>query len=199
MLHISTHSRAKAAGGRQALCGARKHDFNSQPREGGWPVAFTPETPSAISTHSRAKAAGSSASPDFHFSGHFNSQPREGGWLRLFRLPKKRCHFNSQPREGGWKLQCVFIHLVDDFNSQPREGGWAVTISFRLLRTEFQLTAARRRLEFKLLCHFHSPSISTHSRAKAAGQNRAAMRRRPDNFNSQPREGGWNALRMWLG
>ena len=199
MLHISTHSRAKAAGGRQALCGARKHDFNSQPREGGWPVSFTTETPSAISTHSRAKAAGSSASPDFHFSGHFNSQPREGGWLRLFRLPKKRCHFNSQPREGGWKLQCVFIHLVDDFNSQPREGGWAVTISFRLLRTEFQLTAARRRLEFKLLCHFHSPSISTHSRAKAAGQNRAAMRRRPDNFNSQPREGGWNALRMWLG
>ena len=177
MLHISTHSRAKAAGGRQALCGARKHDFNSQPREGGWPVSFTTETPSAISTHSRAKAAGSSASPDFHFSGHFN----------------------SQPREGGWKLQCVFIHLVDDFNSQPREGGWAVTISFRLLRTEFQLTAARRRLEFKLLCHFHSPSISTHSRAKAAGQNRAAMRRRPDNFNSQPREGGWNALRMWLG
>ena len=199
MLHISTHSRAKAAGGRQALCGARKHDFNSQPREGGWPVSFTPETPSAISTHSRAKAAGSSASPDFHFSGHFNSQPREGGWLRLFRLPKKRCHFNSQPREGGWKLQCVFIHLVDDFNSQPREGGWAVTISFRLLRTEFQLTAARRRLEFKLLCHFHSPSISTHSRAKAAGQNRAAMRRRPDYFNSQPREGCWNALRMWLG
>ena len=171
MLHISTHSRAKAAGGRQALCGARKHDFNSQPREGGWPVSFSPETPSAISTHSRAKAAGSSASPDFHFSGHFNSQPREGGWLRLFRLPKKRCHFNSQPREGGWiRMPCLlFIVCL------------------------FQLTAARRRLAARISCRGHNRKISTHSRAKAAGYPQACAPHHHWHFNSQPREGGWPA------
>ena len=130
-------------------------------------------------------------------------------------MPKKRCHFNSQPREGGWKLQCVFIHLVDDFNSQPREGGWAVTISFRLLRTEFQLTAARRRLECSANVarlskgHFNSQpreggwfqrlkfwclqSISTHSRAKAAGRANEHQSAADYHFNSQPREGGWFA------
>ena len=57
------------------------------------------------------------------------------------------------------------------FNSQPREGGWGETAFSG-----------------------HPKSISTHSRAKAAGK---AYRDRsgvlPD-FNSQPREGGWPKL-----
>ena len=55
---ISTHSRAKAAGGtcRGGLAGAGH--FNSQPREGGWKNLWRRER-----THC-----------------YFNSQPREGGW-----------------------------------------------------------------------------------------------------------------------
>ena len=34
-------------------------------------------------------------------------------------------------------------------------------------------------------------TISTHSRAKAAGQRRFAAAFKSDYFNSQPREGGW--------
>ena len=65
----------------------------------------------------------------------------------------------------------IQIALGYHFNSQPREGGWGETAFSG-----------------------HPKSISTHSRAKAAGK---AYRDRygvlPD-FNSQPREGGWPKL-----
>ena len=55
--------------------------------------------------------------------------------------------FNSQPREGGWKYKDLPITDTKGFNSQPREGGWkAQGITF---------------------AHW---AVSTHSRAKAAGQ-----------------------------
>ena len=55
----------------------------------------------------------------------------------------------------------------------------------------FQLTAARRRLALPNRYHKQSASISTHSRAKAAGQfTITGLCCLPD-FNSQPREGGW--------
>ena len=59
--HISTHSRAKAAGkpswrNRSVIC-----YFNSQPREGGWHTPYVNQAGYFyISTHSRAKAAGRS-------------------------------------------------------------------------------------------------------------------------------------------
>ena len=129
--------------------------------------------------------------------------------------PQKRKCFNSQPREGGWESSRFGIgekimfqlaaarrrlappsRIVPNdagFNSQPREGGWPVTIlplapesvstrsrakaaGCKPLKRKakpfrFQLAAARRRLE----------SYSIH-------------RNKTNGFNSQPREGGWQAL-----
>ena len=49
------------------LCvGEASADFNSQPREGGWPLCV--------------------CQPGFR-KHHFNSQPREGGWLHIRRQP----------------------------------------------------------------------------------------------------------------
>ena len=39
-------------------------------------------------------------------------------------------------------------------------------------------------------------SISTHSRAKAAGRQKPRALSRGQNFNSQPREGGWVATAL---
>ncbi len=144
---------------------------------------------------------------------YFNSQPREGGWsiglpmsLSIMFIsthsrakaagysPPKTAiayaYFNSQPREGGWRNRYFKRRLGYNFNSQPREGGWVV----ELLKSG-------------------GNDISTHSRAKAAGNTKAtckywasafqltAARRRlvaqsvrrmvfHVHFNSQPREGG---------
>ena len=57
--HISTHSRAKAAGTEEALSGMN----------------------AVISTHSRAKAAGKQSAITSAGRTNFNSQPREGGWI----------------------------------------------------------------------------------------------------------------------
>ena len=77
-------------------------------------------------------------------------------------------YFNSQPREGGWRVQRVRTACRANFNSQPREGGW-----------------------FVKCCHSDFKSISTHSRAKAAGCGKLVLMVQSLNFNSQPREGGW--------
>ncbi len=85
--------------------------------------------------------------------------------------------FNSQPREGGWQTTSPACLRCSNFNSQPREGGWANLTGWNLSKTQFQLTAARRRLGFGVMC--------------AGGIYY---------FNSQPREGGWRevGIRMWL-
>ena len=64
-------------------------NFNSQPREGGWPtICLVLEAPFK----------------------YFNSQPREGGWHQRERTNRVEIYFNSQPREGGWKIRsAVYI------------------------------------------------------------------------------------------
>ncbi len=76
--------------------------------------------------------------------------------------------FNSQPREGGWNdsscgnsilgisthsrakaagsLVSVVQYQFHNFNSQPREGGWQLGFRCPIPISQFQLTAARRRL-----------------------------------------------------
>ena len=55
----------------------------------------------------------------------------------------------------------------------------------------FQLTAARRRLGGSGPDKPNDEKISTHSRAKAAGCTPIFYTYYNYNFNSQPREGGW--------
>ena len=77
--------------------------------------------------------------------------------------------FNSQPPEGGW-IQAFGGDGMDfRFNSQPPEGGWLpIDVVTAHERLEFQLTAARRRLDIAQQATYQG-----------------------DSFNSQPPEGGW--------
>ena len=123
----------------------------------------------------------------------FNSQPREGGWFMQRRSIVVFVYFNSQPREGGWLRVTIRLATINDFNSQPREGGWSPFAHTSIQVRVFQLTAARRRLVADKIGGFNVESISTHSRAKAAGAYRMSSCERLKNFNSQPREGGWRS------
>ena len=97
--------------------------------------------------------------------------------------------FNTQPPEGGWIRILTSLLHGRGFNTQPPEGGWYQR-GLSLIR----------------------PSVSTHSRPKAAGYNgngknrlvlfqHTAARRRlvylmysfqyKNCFNTQPPEGGW--------
>ena len=82
-----------------------------------------------------------------------------------------KTYFNSQPREGGWQREQKRGGRLKYFNSQPREGGWFLN----------------RRQQL-------AESISTHSRAKAAGHRKAGRCQSRVDFNSQPREGGWRLV-----
>ena len=124
----------------------------------------------AISTHSRAKAAGAAFHVRPPHQWNFNSQPREGGWLTSSVGMPAFQHFNSQPREGGWSRPKAAEQHKTYFNSQPREGGWTAILAQANPASPFQLTAARRRLGIGLRVLFVDSTISTHSRAKAAGK-----------------------------
>ena len=166
-----------------------------------------------ISTHSRAKAAGMMVLWARLQLVDFNSQPREGGWLKRVIRILFGFYFNSQPREGGWAAAHWSGSPHVYFNSQPREGGWILPAPSKKRWPLFQLTAARRRLgevserfEMAAAISTHSRAkaagqaqrilasrkqISTHSRAKAAGTCKRCRKTIVYHFNSQPREGGW--------
>ena len=59
---------------------------------------------------------------------------------------KRNWCFNSQPPEGGWQARLAAVQAVLGFNSQPPEGGWEWREQISFTLTQFQLTAARRRL-----------------------------------------------------
>ena len=153
---------------------------------GGLKVAM-PHT--RISTHSRAKAAGKLQRPLAPFLVNFNSQPREGGW-------------------AGWQESTSY--RVISTHSRAKAAGKSIdrNKASELISTHSRAKAAGR---VDVAKDFFN-AISTHSRAKAAGspifspakkwvfQLTAARRRLVlfrlgvvdfDDFNSQPREGGW--------
>ena len=76
--------------------------------------------------------------------------------------------FNTQPPEGGWAGRADNWRGFARFNTQPPEGGWLKYKLLHNLLTEFQHTAARRRLEI-----------------------RPCRRKAMASFNTQPPEGGW--------
>ena len=102
---ISTHSRAKAAGG---ICSRAEQD-------------------GFISTHSRAKAAGCENASGLKRFGNFNSQPREGGWF---------CTCPTRIGMEEFQLTAARRRLDRQTSHHPNH-------------CPFQLTAARRRLGFR--------------------------------------------------
>ena len=77
--------------------------------------------------------------------------------------------FNTQPPEGGWVYGRLIVRLNFCFNTQPPEGGWVIHAKQQGIL----------------------PSVSTHSRPKAAGRWCRRCGRRDYGFNTQPPEGGW--------
>ncbi len=138
----------------------------------------------------RPKAAGRARKSCVVRATVLNSQPPEGGWRsRLLRLLPGR-GFNSQPREGGWPIKASSGTPFSSVSthSRTKAAGHGNAVSTKLKR-EFQLTAARRRLEISPACtspsvgfqltaarrrlgsppHLSRAGVSTHSRPKAAG------------------------------
>ena len=168
--------------------------------------------PAEISTHSRAKAAGwcdhvCVYACEFQLTA---ARRRLGFYIIGAR---RTANFNSQPREGGWNLALSRPLLLGYFNSQPREGGWTLPPNKPLRCRPFQLTAARRRLEAKpeavitaapfqltaarrrldrlaLAVVPRQPFQLTAARRRLGAKKIAEALGRND-FNSQPREGGW--------
>ena len=146
--------------------------FNTQPPEGGWLPANTSAAPQrAVSTHSRPKAAGFALDCTRQKPYRFNTQPPEGGWQGLPQPPATPAGFNTQPPEGGWSPLTAFQLHATRFNTQPPEGGWSTRGKMCWQGCRFQHTAARRRLDCGWPPPF-CPSVSTHSRPKAAGSPR---------------------------
>ena len=76
-------------------------------------------------------------------------------------------------------------------HSRPKAAG--IAVNCRCGDFKFQHTAARRRLAPAIFVLQFEINVSTHSRPKAAGSQTDLSRLRPDGFNTQPPEGGWNA------
>ena len=62
----------------------------------------------------------------------------------------------------------------------------------------FQHTAARRRLDTETQLRTKTAPVSTHSRPKAAGSFLIGKQKSHEGFNTQPPEGGWLELLMWM-
>ena len=85
------------------------------------------------------------------------------------RIHVKRISTHSRAKAAGKSTPTNSV-IQKYFNSQPREGGWLKTAVKLIGAPIFQLTAARRRLGTWLKSANRLYQISTHSRAKAAGQ-----------------------------
>ena len=187
---VSTHSRPKAAGGRQAARRHARHSFNTQPPEGGWKsaliagwewISFNTQPPeggwffqtafalffAVVSTHSRPKAAGvrpCRAVWIVRVSTH--SRPKAAGSRDLFALVNQPFQHTAARRRLASLID--WLQGLPCFNTQPPEGGWGIAERFkncRIVSTHSRPKAAGSRPT--LLC-WHSV-VSTHSRPKAAG------------------------------
>ena len=190
---VSTHSRPKAAGLRQASQCRSRH----------------------VSTHSRPKAAGLSLRNGKLLSLRFNTQPPEGGWAKKIEFTSVKLCFNTQPPEGGWS--CWYEEAVSGTKFQhtaarrrlgrkrPKTKGNTMfqhTAARRRLGRykhrwityqTFQHTAARRRLACRFGTAMPKTAVSTHSRPKAAGvdTNVVPFMRSKVSTHSRPKAAGF--------
>ena len=167
----------------------RQDCFNSQPPEGGC-TASRRLLSSVARFNSQPPEGGCFFIILFRFDmGSFNSQPPEGGCVPKEQGDGGKSGFNSQPPEGGcsviaWhgRQMTVSTHsrpkaAARGMESTDFSGLFQLTAARRRLRWRvcfcrtcalFQLTAARRRLPVLRGCRHAAGSVSTHSRPKAA-------------------------------
>ena len=97
--------------------------------------------------------------------------------------------FNTQPPEGGCMLECASIASVMCFNTQPPEGGCRQLVHCAMRLTQFQHTAARRRLRYVCI-GLGFIQVFQHTAARRRLQTQASRRSPISRFNTQPPEGG---------
>ena len=104
--------------------------------------------------------------------------------------------FNSQPPGGGWKLaELCGQYLHKGFNSQPPGGGWLPPWLNRLALVQFQLTAARRRLDqVRLAVQVKSLFQLTAARRRLAGAASSGVASRTVSTHSRPEAAGGSGV-----
>ena len=121
--------------------------FNSQPREGGWPV-FDESSISTLKfqlTAARRRLGGFSANGLFGVTFQLTAARRRLDSGQLHNIPFIIISTHSRAKAAGF-ITAIFRKTLSHFNSQPREGGWASLQQLSVAAYRFQLTAARRRL-----------------------------------------------------
>ena len=104
-LHVSTHSRPKAAGMKPLSAFARlKVSTHSRPKAAGFNMCVICFQ-AIVSTHSRPKAAGALPVCNCFLIKRFNTQPPEGGWIMRFKCWLLHCNVSthSRPKAAGCK------------------------------------------------------------------------------------------------
>ena len=103
LLHVSTHSRPKAAGFDDNEGLKYINRFNTQPPEGGWAIN----------------------APRLVLHGGFNTQPPEGGWNKLLHSVCLNCQFQhtAARRRLGDKIRCSEFEIVVSTHSRPKAAG----------------------------------------------------------------------------
>ena len=167
-----------------------------------------------VSTHSRPKAAGSTFGAGRYKSAMFqhtaarrrlgqtapkhqpNDQFQHTAARRRLVYHRPACmqvvsvSTHSRPKAAG--QACSHARCGSRcFNTQPPEGGWLELTFERCIEVAFQHTAARRRLAAMAALMTDKPSVSTHSRPKAAGQARHAPKHQSQvSTHSRPKAAG---------
>ncbi len=166
---VSTHSRPKAAGQvHQSDDAAIFVSTHSRPKAAGQPLVAAEITGQFQHTAARRRLA-KNQNPAPSVCHSFNTQPPEGGWPAYSKTASFHSGFNTQPPEGGWAKNRQSRRKRRCFNTQPPEGGWFIESCDAYTLTQFQHTAARRRLDAADGDQVVVVIVSTHSRPKAAG------------------------------
>ena len=195
--------------------------FNTQPPEGGWVRSSSPSSLSHLFQHTAARRR---LGPNIRHPTSpppcFNTQPPEGGWYGLV-LPvdhdiwfqhtaaRRRLDFrrwvrqhnkfvstHSRPKAAGLISLIIVYPVRVSTHSRPKAAGTAY--QRQQTQVQFQHTAARRRLGNMNRELEAKNFVSTHSRPKAAGYRCYTITRFKNGFNTQPPEGGWYRLKIFV-
>ena len=125
----------------------------------------------------------------------FNTQPPEGGWLFFgaeYATGTMFQHTAARRRLG--RLRHYICRGRLQFQHTAARRRLALPLTARFTKTRFQHTAARRRLGGFFVNWYYKIKVSTHSRPKAAGKAQIEDKENIISFNTQPPEGGWDAV-----
>ena len=123
-----------------------------------------------VSTHSRPKAAAQVIKKyRNHYDVSTHSRPKAAAFVDCDQAKAYQVSTHSRPKAAALPLFFSPM-LVGCFNTQPPEGGCSSFCTEVVKFALFQHTAARRRLPLAIFSYRRHQNVSTHSRPKAAAQ-----------------------------